>query len=158
MFFFFEHFPAYLPPPLFTIPFPDGIGPERIGRNTMSSWNFCSSHSLYFNMMCQKSKLHRFQMILEPDLSTASLNVRNTHEPVPHDIYCYVFFHDYRICEDTFDFRWFTQVRPLALPTLSRPAVLHPRCCCPTLAINTSFSRAHHDDPVDLYVWIKPIV
>ena len=93
-----------MPPPLFTIPFPDGIAlrSEFIGWNTISSWY---SGSLYFDILCQDSKLHRFQIMLKPDLSTASLHVVNTSELTPHD-FGYIFFEDYRICEDTLVSCW----------------------------------------------------
>ena len=56
-------------------------------------------------MLCQESKLHRFQLILKSDLSTASLHVINTSEPTFHD-FDYVFFEDYRICEDALVSCW----------------------------------------------------
>ena len=56
-------------------------------------------------MLCQDSKLHRFQMMLEPDLSTASLHDINTSELTPHDFDC-VFFQNYRICEETLVACW----------------------------------------------------
>jgi hypothetical protein len=90
-------------PPLFTIPFPpDSISPyfEPIRWNIISSWYFGSSHPLYFDMLCQDFKLHRFQIMLKPDLSTASLHAINTSELSRHDFNC-VSFEDYRICEDT---------------------------------------------------------
>ena len=96
----FERHPTCMPPPLFTIPFPDGVSPERIAWKTVSSWYFGSSHSLYFDMICGDFKLHRFQIMLAPDLSTISLRVINTHEPIPHN-FNYVSYQDYRICEDT---------------------------------------------------------
>ena len=81
-------------------PFPDDIVPEIFTWKTISSWYFVSSHPLYFDMMREDFTLHRFQIILAPDLSTVSLHVINTHEPIPHD-FVYVSFEDYRICEDT---------------------------------------------------------
>ena len=45
--------------------------------NTISSWYFGSSHSLYFDLLCQSSILKRFQIMLKPDLSGASLHVIN---------------------------------------------------------------------------------
>lgn len=69
-------------PPLFTLLFPDGIARPhaRIRCNTISSWFFGSSHPLYFDIFCQFSKLQRLQIILKPDLSSASLHVINTCE------------------------------------------------------------------------------
>ena len=103
---FFDHNPAHIPP-LFTIPFPDGIvlHSEFIGWKTISSWYSGSSQFLYFNMLCQDCKIHRFQIMLKPDLSAASLHVINTSELTPHD-FDYVSFEDYRICEDTLVSCW----------------------------------------------------
>ena len=103
---FFDHNPTHMPPPLFTIPFPDiSRHPIRISWKTISSWYLGSSHLLYFDMLCQDSKLHRFQILLQPDLSAASLRVINISEQTPHD-FNYVFFEDYRICEDTLVSCW----------------------------------------------------
>jgi hypothetical protein len=103
---FFDHNPTHIQP-LFTIPFPDGIvlRPELIGWKTISSWYLGFSHPLYFDMLYQDSKHHRFQIMLEPDLSTASLHVIKTYELGPHD-FDYVTFEDYRICEDTLVSCW----------------------------------------------------
>ena len=104
---FFDHNPTHVPSPLFTIPFPDGTGlyPPHIRWNMISSWYFGSSHPIYFDTLCAGSKLNRFQIILEPDLSTAYLHVINTSELTPHD-FDYVSFQDYRICEDTLVSCW----------------------------------------------------
>ena len=103
---FFDHNPTHIPP-LFTIPFPDDIilHSELIQWNTISSWYFGSSQPLYFDMLCQDSKLHRFKIVLKPDLSTASLHVINTSELTLHD-FNHVFFRDYGICEDTLVSYW----------------------------------------------------
>ena len=103
---FFDSNPTYIPP-LFTIPFPDDIllHSELIRWNTISSWYFGSSQPLYFDMLCQDSKLHRFEILLKPDLSTASLHVINNSELTPHD-FNYVYFEDYRVCEDTLVSCW----------------------------------------------------
>jgi hypothetical protein len=97
----------HMPPPLFTIPFPEiSHYPARMRWNTISSWYFGSSHPLYFDMLCQDSKLHRFKIMLRPDLSTASLCVINTSEHSPLDFDDIVFFDNYRICEDTLISCW----------------------------------------------------
>ena len=94
-------------PPLFTIPFPDGFAPHPdLSRwKTVSRWYYGSLQHLYFDMFYEDSKLHRFRIMLEPDLSTASLHVINTPEPTPHD-FQYVIFQDYMICEDTLVTCW----------------------------------------------------
>jgi hypothetical protein len=98
--------PTHMPPPLFRIPFPDiSHHPPRMEWNTISPWYFGSSQPLYFDMLCQDSKLHRFQIMLSPDLSTASLHVINTSEQAPHD-FDDILFNDYRICEDTLVSCW----------------------------------------------------
>ena len=104
--YFSDRNPTHMPPPLFRIPFPDiSHHLARIRWNTISSWYFGSSHPLYFDMLCRDSKLHRFQIMLSPDLSTASLQVINTSEQAPHD-FDDIFFDDYRICEDTLVSCW----------------------------------------------------
>ena len=62
-------------------------------------------------MLCQNSKLHRFQIIVKPDLSDASLHVINTSELTPHDFED-VFFQSYRICEDILVSCWTTYDPP----------------------------------------------
>ena len=96
-----DHIPTHIPLPLFTIPFPDIVPhSELIGWKTISSWYFVSSQPLYFDMLCRNSELHRFQIMLKPDLSTASLRVINSYYVTPDD-FNYVSFESYRICEDT---------------------------------------------------------
>ena len=56
-------------------------------------------------MLCRHSKLHRFKLIVESDLSDASLHVINTSEPTPHN-FDEVSFQSYRICEDTLVSCW----------------------------------------------------
>ena len=110
---FFDHNPPHVPP-LFSIPFPDGIElrPELIRWNTISSWYFGSSQPLYFDALCLDSKLYRFQIFLKPDLSAASLHVINASELTLHD-FNYVIFQDYRICEDTLVSCWiYNDLRP----------------------------------------------
>ena len=101
---FFDDNPTNIPP-LFTIPFPDGIElhSNLIRWNPISSWYFGSSQPLYFDALCQDSKLHRFQIILEPDLNAVSLIVINTSELTYFDD---VIFEDYSICEDALVSRW----------------------------------------------------
>ena len=108
---FFDHNPPHVPL-LFTIPFPDiSLRPVRFYWNTISSWYFGSSQPLYFDMLCQDSKLHRFQISLQPDLSAASLHVMNISEQTAHD-FKYVSFEDYRICEDTLVSCWTLDNKP----------------------------------------------
>jgi hypothetical protein len=97
---FFDHNPTHILP-LLIIPFPDGLlrHPGFFIWKTTSSWYFGSSHHLYFDMTYRDRKLQRFQIMLKPDLSTASLHVINTFEVAPHD-FQYILLEDYRICED----------------------------------------------------------
>ena len=92
-------------PPLFIIPLPDDIefDPEVIVWNTISSWYFGSLQPLFCDMLCQDSRLHRFQIMLEPDLSTASLHVINTYEITPQDFRdgTVSYLPEYTICGDT---------------------------------------------------------
>jgi hypothetical protein len=89
-------------PPLFIIPLPDNIGPDPnfLRWNTISSWYFGSSQPLYCDKLCQDCTLHRFEIMLEPDLRTASLRVINISEITPHDFEI-VYPQEYTICGDT---------------------------------------------------------
>ena len=96
---FFDHNHTHILP-LFTIPLPDDIDLyDTIRWNTISNWYFGSSQPLYCDILCYGSILHRFQIILKPDLSTASLQVINTSEFTLHD-FNRVIFPKYMICED----------------------------------------------------------
>jgi hypothetical protein len=101
---FFDYNCARILPPLFKITYPDGLAqrlhPTRTAKKMVSSWYCDPSHPFYFDMLCQDSKPHRFQIKLKPDLSSASLHHINTSELFP-SYYGYTFFHGYRICEDT---------------------------------------------------------
>ena len=103
---FFDPNPTHIPA-LFTIPLPDDIvlHSDFIEWKTTSSWYFSSSHPLYFDVLCHDSKLHRFKLIVEPDLSDASLHVIITSELTLHD-FVEVSFQSYRICEDTLVSCW----------------------------------------------------
>ena len=70
-------------------------------------------------MSCLDSKRHRFKIILEPDLSTASLDVVNMSELTPHN-FPFVYMEDYRICEDTLVSCWFVHANRLDTPSRSR--------------------------------------
>ena len=110
---FSDHNPTHIPP-LFTIPFPDDIQvvlrSEYIEWKTTSSWYFGSSlaHPLYFDILCQDSKLHRFKLIVEPDLSDASLHVIFSSNLTPHD-FDFEQFESYSICEDTLVSCWISE-------------------------------------------------
>ena len=77
---------------------------KLIEWKTVSPWYFCSSHPLYFDMLCQ-GLLHRFKLIVKPDLSDASLHVINTFQRTTHN-FDYTSFESYRICEDTLVSCW----------------------------------------------------
>ena len=62
-------------------------------------------------MICQDSKIYRFQIVLKADLSAASLKLINTSELNPYD-FDDIFFHDYRICEDTLVSCWTLDSKP----------------------------------------------
>lgn len=65
----------------------------------MSPWYSGSSQPLYLALICEDPSLHRFQIMLEPDLSTASLHFISTSETNPPD-FDNLCFEDYMICED----------------------------------------------------------
>ena len=97
---FFDHHPTHIPP-LFIIPIPVDIEvhPDTtIQWNTISRWYFGSSQPLYCDLLCRYT-IHRFQIMIEPDLSTASLYVINTPEITRQD-FTDVFLPEYMICGD----------------------------------------------------------
>ena len=96
---FFDHHPIHIPP-LFIIPIlvDIEIDTDFIEWNTISYWYFGSSQPLYCDLLVQDSTIHRFQIVIEPDLSTASLHFINTPEITPHGN---VHLPAYMICEDT---------------------------------------------------------
>ena len=98
---FFDHHPTYIPP-RFIIPIPNDIeiSPEYLQWNTISSWYFGSSQPLYCDLECSDSTIHRFQIIIDPNLITASLRVINTSEISPHYLRD-VYIPEHMICEDT---------------------------------------------------------
>ena len=98
---FFDHHPTHIPP-LLIIPLPADIevDPDLTQWNTISSWYFGSSQPLYCDLLCQDSTIHRIQIMIEPDLSTASLYVINIPETTRHD-FTDVYLSPYMICEDT---------------------------------------------------------
>ena len=107
----FDHNPTHIPLPLFKIPFPDiYLHPTRIRWKAISSWYCHPSKPLYFDILCLDSKLHRFQILLDPDLSTASLLVIKISEHTPYDFH-YLFSDDYRVCEDTLVSSWLYDYR-----------------------------------------------
>jgi len=61
----------------------------------MSPWYFGSRNTLYFDMLCQDSTEHTFQIIFESDLSSVAINSVNSLklERGNTDV-------DYMICED----------------------------------------------------------
>ena len=103
---FFDHHPIHIPPH-FIIPIPGDIenqlSPELLIWSTLSSWYFGSSQPLYCDLLGLlnsggDSTLHRFQLMIEPDFSTASLHLINTPEISPLE-FRNVYFQDYMICE-----------------------------------------------------------
>ena len=98
---FFDHHPTYIPP-RFIIPIPNEIeiSPEFHQWITISSWYFGSSQPLYCDLVCVDSTIHRFQIIIDPGLITASLRVINSSSISPHNPR-EVYFPTYMICEDT---------------------------------------------------------
>ena len=98
---FFDHHPTHIPP-LFIIPLQVDIelDPDLTQWNTISSWYFGSSQPLYCDLLCQDSTIRRIQIMIEPDLSAASLYVINIPEITRHD-FTSVYLSKYMICEDT---------------------------------------------------------
>ena len=106
---FSDYHPIHIPP-LFRIAFPEleSIARHRdvaIEWRTTSSWYFVSSHSVYFDILCWNSKCHRFRIIIEPDLSGASLEIVNTSDLSPLSFHNRVYQRD-DIGEDTLFCYW----------------------------------------------------
>ena len=97
---FFDHHPTKTPP-RFIIPTPNEIeiSPEFHQWNTISSWYFGSSQPLYCELLCPDF-IHRFQIVIDPDLITASLRAINTSPISPHDPR-QIYFPPLMICKDT---------------------------------------------------------
>ena len=72
----------------------------------MSSWYFGSSNPLYFDMICEDSTLHRIQIVLNSDLTSASLNLINSSTLTRSDAR-HVVTSDYTICEGSTFSCWF---------------------------------------------------
>ena len=72
----------------------------------MSSWYFGSKNPLHFDMICEDSTLHRIQIVLNSDLSSASLILINSSTFTRSDA-IHVVTSDYTICEDSAFSCWF---------------------------------------------------
>jgi hypothetical protein len=93
-------------PPLFKIPFPDGIAGYTRWK-TLSSWYLgFSGETVYFDMI--SSQIRRFKIIIKPDLSDASLHVINIPGTISFDESSEVYgnYEGYRICEDALVYSW----------------------------------------------------
>jgi hypothetical protein len=101
-------------PPLFNIPFPDGIVRHEIFEwNRASSWYSGSWESVYFDIIYTDSIIQRFKIIIKPDLSDVSLHVINMSEFVSDGLLKYPESEDdhnvcdgYRLCEDALVYFW----------------------------------------------------
>ena len=82
------------------------------GLKTFQSWYFGPT-SLYFDMFFPKyskvytSEVYRFQIMLKPDLSAASLHVNSSESRVWPGDFVSLHKQDYRICDDTIVSCWF---------------------------------------------------
>ena len=97
---FFDHHPTYIPPH-FIISILDDIEitSEFLRWTTLDSWYFGSSQPLYCELLCPDF-IHRFQIVIGPDLITASLRAINTSPISPHDPR-QIYFPPLMICKDT---------------------------------------------------------
>jgi hypothetical protein len=109
---FLDSNPTHIPP-LFKIPFPNGIvrhTPEIIEWMTACPWYLGSWESVYFVIFYTDSKLQRFKIIIKPDLSDASLHFMNTTETISDDLMKsleeYTVSDGYRICEGALVYSW----------------------------------------------------
>ena len=114
----FHHNPTHILP-LFKIPFPDDIASypyEFLDQMTLPSWYF-ESESVYFDVFCDRDfKLQRFKIVIEPDLTVASLDIINMSETISNDVIKFLIPHystykacdGYRVCEDALVYFWNT--------------------------------------------------
>ena len=96
-------------PPLFKIPFPDGI----IRSHKMFQWMLPSSRyfdcweSIHLGILFSDSKLQRFKIAIKPDLSDASLHFINKSEIVSSDLKRSGILHErYMICDNALVYFW----------------------------------------------------
>ena len=97
-----DHNHPTLLPPLFRIPFPSELVPTTglffwKSMYNCIGWYSGPSQPLYFNILCRDSRLLDFEIVIEPDLSDASLHLINASQPSQNTLP-----QPYRICEDTF--------------------------------------------------------
>ena len=99
-------------PPVLKIPFPDGvIRHVPIFRwMAVSSWYFASWDSIYFEILYVDAIVQRFKLIVQPDLSDASLHVMNMTETISDDLMKSLKMgwscEGYRVCEDSLVYFW----------------------------------------------------
>ena len=158
---FLDNNPVHIRP-IFTIPFPDGIilHSKLISWKTISSWYFGSSQTLYFDALCRDRKLHRFQIMLKPDLSTASLQVINASEVTPYDFYDNS-FQSNRICDDTLVSCSFSHRKCgvyMGLMSACFSNVISRGHPAVKMTLPDIGHEYRHDALVDLYLWLRIIL
>ena len=70
---------------------------------TVASWYF---GSVYFDVLYSDSELQRFEIIIKPDLSDASLLPINVPEILPEIDFIFRACEEYRICDNALIFFW----------------------------------------------------
>ena len=101
--YFLDKTPPHIPP-LFKIPYLNGIVPNYrfFGRITVASWYFGTA---YFDIY-RDSKLQRFEIIIKPDLSDASLHLVNIPEIFGKNDFNFRGCEEYGIRGDALVFFW----------------------------------------------------
>ncbi|KAF8801990.1 hypothetical protein BYT27DRAFT_7173545 [Phlegmacium glaucopus] len=119
---FSDYDPAHIPP-LVEIPFPDGTSPHTEFFAQTSHWYLGSSQPLYFDVFCKlldsgkvdtDRTVHRFKIIVEPDLHDTSLHLIYTSEVIPNEMANSL---PYMICEDTLVAYWYNPVCTYNMPS-----------------------------------------
>jgi hypothetical protein len=103
-------------PPLFKIPYPDGIvrhTHDILRWMTISPWYFGSRdrESVYFDILYKDSILQRFKIFIKPDLSDVSLHFIYMSEIISNDLMnalleAYKICDGYMICDDALVYFW----------------------------------------------------
>jgi len=103
---FLDHNATHIPS-LLRIACPDVVlrHPGFMSWNTISYWYFGSSQPLYFDILLD-STLHRFKIIVKPDLYDTALHFINTSEVPRHMKTLTADLSKYKICEGTLVACW----------------------------------------------------
>ena len=108
---FLDKNPTHIPL-LFRVPFPGDLVCKKYLNDwkMISNWYSGSSQPLYFDAFCRDLKLYGFEIVIEPDLSDASLRIMNISQLTLSD---HLIIQPYSICEDNLVSCWHIGVADL---------------------------------------------